>query len=468
MSRSPVALDAPRHRVEFDEPPKAHDAEALFKEARQRRRRRRAAAGAGLLITVLVVGGFVLVVGRGSAGPSHAGLGHHGSARSIAQSGQHTQTSAPLPVYPPAQMIGSGGTALDWVATGNALEISSDSGQTWRAVTPPQLHGVSASIDITSVDAIGANDLWVVISDVPGLVAQPNNGSSRGEGVDHSTDGGLSWSFVALPGCLQNCGPISLSMVDAQSGFAVASGILQGDSSLVFSTHDGGSTWTQIATMPSLGGVEVGGPLQDSQLLFTSDLDGWAVPGVSGGAPGEPQTSGGVIYRTTDGGVSWSGVSGLPAGLQYTLPHFFGPQDAVTLATKGTQGDNDPAVLVTQNGGTTWTRHPLPAFEGAQFQPGSFATRFAVVGLLNWKVDTGSKLYETTDGGKTWTSFRPRPKVGVGDVEGIDFSSPNFGMAIEQNPVCFTQAVVGRASYECYPVLTLTSDGGRRWTPAKL
>jgi photosystem II stability/assembly factor-like uncharacterized protein len=370
-------------------------------------------------------------------------------------------------VYPPAQKIGTAGGALAWVATGNALEISSNAGQTWRAVTPPTLHGVTASIDITAVDAIGTNDLWVAIYDVPGLVLLPNDGSNRGAGIEHSTDGGLSWTFIALPGCLQSCGPISLSMVDAQNGFAVAGG-LQGQRALVFSTHDGGMTWTQIATMPSLGGVDVGGPLEGSQLLFTSDLDGWAVPGPSGSTSSERQAPGGVIYRTTDGGLSWSVASGLPAALQYTLPKFFGPQDAVTLATEGTQGDRDPAVFATQDGGTTWTRYRLPAFVGAHFQPGSFATRFAAVGLLNWKVDTGSKLYETTDGGKTWTSSTPRPKVGLGDVEGIDFSSPSLGMAIEQNPVCFTKAAVGVASYECYPVLTLTSDGGRQWTPAKL
>jgi photosystem II stability/assembly factor-like uncharacterized protein len=467
MNKTAAAFDAPPREIASDSPPPTHDAESLFKEARRRRRRRRAAATAGVLFVVAIVVVSVLETGRGSTGPSRVGQGHPRSPQPVAQPGHHAPTAAtPLPVYPPAQMIGTTGSSLAWAATGATLEISSDAGQTWRTVTPPTLQGVSVSIKITAVDAIGTDALWVGIYDVPGLVV-PNGGSSRGEGIDHSIDGGKSWSFITLPSCLQECGPISLSMVDAQNGFAVASGV-QGQSALVFSTHDGGTTWTQIATMPSLGGVDVGGPLEGSQLLFTSDLDGWAVPGPSDGTSSEPQSPGGVIYRTTDGGLSWSAVSGLPVGLHYTLPVFFGPQDAVTLATEGTQGDQDPAVFATQDGGTTWTRYPIPAFVGSQFQPGSFTTRFAAVGLLNWKVDTGSKLYETTDGGKTWTSSKPRPKVGLGDVAGIEFSSPSFGMAIEQNPVCFTKAAVGSASYECYPVLTITSDGGRQWTPAKL
>ena len=424
------------------------------------------ALAAGVLIVVVIVLGFELMAGRGATGPGRGGHGHPGSPPPVAQSQHHPETAASLPVYPPAQTVGAADSQIAWVATGSALEISSDGGRTWRDVTPPALHGVTVSVDISAVDAIGTSDLWVGISDVPGLVI-PNNGSSRGGGIEQSTDGGRSWSLITLPGCQQSCGPISMSMVNAESGFAVAS-VFQGGGSLVFSTNDGGSTWTRIATMPNLGGVNIGGPLEGSQLLFTSDLNGWAVPGQSDGSSSAPQTPGGVIYRTTDGGLSWSAVPGLRPGLQYTLPEFFGPQDGVTLATERTQGDKDPAVFATQDGGETWTRYPIPAFVGANFQPGSVATRFAAVGLLSWRIDTGSRLYETTNGGKSWISFRPLPTVDVGDLEGMEFSSPSFGMAIEQNPVCFTKAIAHQFSYNCYPVLTVTSDGGRQWTPAKL
>jgi photosystem II stability/assembly factor-like uncharacterized protein len=219
--------------------------------------------------------------------------------------------------------------------------------------------------------------------------------------------------------------------------------------------------------MPSLGGVDVGGPLEGSQLVFTSSLDGWAVPGTYPAYNQSQPTPGGVIYRTTDGGLSWSAVPGLPSGLQYTLPAFFGAQDAVTLATKGTSYDQDPVAFVTQDGGATWTGYPIPVFEGSQFQPGSVATRFAAVGPLQWTIDVGSELYETVNGGKTWQSFKPTPHLGVGDVEGITFASRSFALALEQNPVCFNKAI-SDTGYECFPVLTTTSNGGRSWTPANL
>ena len=47
----------------------------------------------------------------------------------------------------------------------------------------PTWRGYCVSQDVTAVDAVGTDDLWVVITDVPGLVT-PNGGSSRGEGIE--------------------------------------------------------------------------------------------------------------------------------------------------------------------------------------------------------------------------------------------------------------------------------------------
>jgi photosystem II stability/assembly factor-like uncharacterized protein len=465
MTKVPL-LEAETPDTHLDSTPFTSDVEALFREARRRRRRRRAAASAGLVCIVAVVLGSVwLAAGGGSNGRRGADTRHQRPPHAAAQSKQSTHAAGPLPVYPPAQVIGVANNELDWAATGDSVKVTSDGGRSWQTATPPTLHGVTVSIHITALAAVGTEDLWVAIYDVPGLASQPNNGSSRGEGIERSTDGGQSWSFVSPPGCLQTCGPLSLSMVDSENGYAVASGA-QGQGSPLFSTHDGGATWTQIATMPSLGGVAVGGPLEGSQLVFTNNLDGWAVPGTYPSYNQPQQTPGGVIYRTTDGGFSWSAVDGLPRGLQYTLPAFFGTQVAVTLATKGTNYDRDPVVFVTHDAGATWTGYPIPIFEGSQFQPGSVATRFAAVGPLHWRIDVGSLLYETTDAGKTWRSIKPTPAVGVGDAEGVTFASPSFGLAIEQNPVCFSKAALDQPDYNCYPVLTTTSDGGRSWTPA--
>jgi hypothetical protein len=237
MTKVPL-LESKIHEMDPGAAPLPTDTEALFREARRRRRRRRAVACAGIVVIAAIVVGSVLVAGGGSNGPGKAATGHLGPPHAAVQSRQHTQTASPLPVYPPAQTIGVADNQLAWVTTGDSFEITSNGGKSWQTITPPTLHGVTVSIHITAVAAIGTNNLWVAISDVPGLVQQPNDASSRGEGIERSTDGGRTWSFISLPGCLQTCGPISVSMVDAQNGFAVASSA-QGQRSPVFSTHDG-------------------------------------------------------------------------------------------------------------------------------------------------------------------------------------------------------------------------------------
>jgi hypothetical protein len=60
---------------------------------------------------------------------------------------------------------------------------------------------------------------------------------------------------------------------------------------------------------------------------------------------------------------------------------------------------------------------------------------------------------------------KPTPAVGVGNVLGLVFSSSSQGLALGQQPNC--AALTGEGTY-CGEVLTVTTDGGRHWNPAKL
>lgn len=449
--------------VVLDRPPVAGtDPEALFEEARRRRRRRRL-VGFCVILAAAALASAAGIWASGSSKRPTAGVGHRHPGVSGPPARSKRRGGTVSAEYSPAQSMGRADGALAWVATGSTLEITSDGGLVWRTITPPNLSGVSVSQDVTAVNAVGTDDLWVVITDVPGLVT-PNGGSSRGEGIDESTDGGKSWVFVSLPGCIQNCGPIALSMVDVENGYAVTDGV-DGGRGLVFSTQNGGASWARISTIPSLNGVEVSGPIEQSQLLFTSAFDGWAVPGPTFDPSTNSQVAGGTIYHTTDGGALWSAVPGLPSGRQYTLPEFFGSQNVVTLGTRASGAG--PTVYVSDNGGSTWSSHMVPAFLGSQFSPGGIAYRFAAVGPRDWKIDVGSELYQTANSGTTWTAVKPHPAVGVGNVMAIVFSSPTKGMALGVQPSCPTPSAISQTTY-CGQVLTVTTDGGVHWEPAKL
>lgn len=443
------------------------EAEALIREARRRQHRRWAlVAGIVVLTAALVVAGLSLS-GDGSTG--RPGPGPQRNPVPAGSANRQENNGGPVGApYPPAQSMGLTGGALIWATTGDSLEISADAGSTWRAVTPPNLTGVTVSEHITALDAVGTADLWAVLEDVPGLVpyGASINGSDRGQGIDRSTDGGRSWNFVALPGCLQTCGPVSLSFVDASHGFAATSPPT-GDSTL-FTTQDGGATWTPVAAMPNLGSVVVDGPISQPQLLFTTTLDGWAVTGPPDyGLPGQPTDTGGALYGTTDGGHSWSRVPGLPSDLHYALPAFFGPQQGVTVATRGTKSAAGAEAYVTEDGGASWTGQALPEFPGAGFEPGDIQTRFSAIGPLSWRIDVGSRLYETDDGGATWTTLTPAPRLTLGAVSSVAFSSQADGMAIGDLPWCSPSTIDGTPEAVCYQTLIVTSDGGLRWHPAQ-
>src|SRR5262249_51008084 len=105
----------------------------------------------------------------------------------------------------------------------------------------------------------------------------------------------------------------------------------------LYRTTDGGQTWSRIVTLAT--GLDHP-DLEDVGLPFFLDEQyGW-VPvccGATGaGAPGE------FLYRTTDGGRSWTNSAGGPDMIRFATPtHGYG-----TTAT---------ALLGTQDGGLHWS-----------------------------------------------------------------------------------------------------------------
>ena len=313
----------------FGSGPPSDEAEALFKEARRRRRRRWTIAVVALVVALVATVVGLALSGGGTTKPP--GKTATGGPRGV-QAGPGPDGGAGLVGFtPPAvELMGQADSQLVWAAGIKGLYLSGDSGATWHTVTPPNLANQYVAERVTTLSAVGENDLWLVLEDVPGLVpfAQSKDGSDRGEGIDRSTDGGRTWTFSPLPGCLQLCGAISLSFADSLHGFAVVAADPEtplGQPAMLFTTQDGGASWQRSATPPDLAGVVVGGPAPVPQLVFTSALNGWAVTGSLEGPDASTVDQGGVVFRTTDGGTTWSAAAGLPSG-SMTLPTFFGPQ----------------------------------------------------------------------------------------------------------------------------------------------
>jgi hypothetical protein len=164
----------------------------------------------------------------------------------------------------------------------------------------------------------------------------------NGYGVDafYSSDGGMSWTEVSVPGGIATL----LSVSCGSANDCVAGGVGGGVAAF---TSDGGLSWSPAAPSAEM-----------SEIQFVSCSTAADCVGVGGGAP-----SGSGFY-TTDGGDIWSqssGLAGVPAGPGGSTP----PKiwDLVGLSCPGIKFcmavgmnlDGNPAEVITSDGGRSWS-----------------------------------------------------------------------------------------------------------------
>jgi len=243
-------------------------------------------------------------------------------------------------------------------------------------------------------------------------------GGSDGQGngiILRTTDGGLNWtSWInqmpsGRPGYINI---YSICLTDTNTGTAVG-GTSDGSRyhGTIFRTTDGGITWTSQTSGTGFYIYSVG---------FTDTNTGTMVG------------DGGTILRTTDGGANWTRQS---SGT--TLPlHGVLFTDASTGTAVGASG----IILRTTNGGTNWTSQTI----GTMYGLSSVSFTDANTGTAVGGGYPNATILHTTNGGVNWTS-QPNPAI---------YSLYN---------VCFTDANTGTAVGQ-YGTIIRTTDGGTNWT----
>lgn len=288
----------------------------------------------------------------------------------------------------------------------NGPSVTSDGGGTWRDVPPPGLPAISTGVG-AAMCALDAQHAWMTWP----------AGTSEG-GADHlllfmTSDGGRSWLQQATFPFNDVNGSAMLEFIDPRNGWLLTDST--GERTF-YATQDGGGTWTRIsAALPATAPLEI-------------DALGCALTGMT-------------FLNPQRGWITWD-CSRAPGAGSPTV----GPQRGV-----GTI-DTSRVVIVSNDGGRTWSNLDLPDLSGGSGEQcaaeAPVFTNDSGVMVLNCNGITGSAVYDTSDGGATWARY-------AGPANSVPLAQIRFGDAYSGYAL-----LADSGSNDLY----LTHDGGRHWS----
>ena len=299
---------------------------------------------------------------------------------------------AVAPSNPDVIYVGSGaGIIRPDLAIGDGMYKSTDNGRTWQHLGLRDSQMIAA----IAVDPANADRLFVAVLGHP-------YGPNAERGVFRSTDGGRTFEKVLYKDEYTSANEVLLDPKDPQVVYATLwaqqQSFIEGqgfaDAGMgIFKSTDGGTTWTQLSSgLPAILQANIAVSPSDPNILYGAIAPGQGPIGfyksTDGGAhwfeaikgPGAPAgraqdmrplarigggdlptvtidpkdpnvvyTASTVMWRTTDGGLTWSAVRGAPGGDDYQRI-WINPTDPSIIFAVADQG-----AVVSANRGTSWS-----------------------------------------------------------------------------------------------------------------
>jgi len=251
---------------------------------------------------------------------------------------------------------------------------TSDGGNTW------EYQAGAGSNNLTNIDAPDTLNIWAV--------------GDWERTVLHSRDGGLTWEHQMVG---EGYGYLwDVSFADSLNGATV------GGSGIIYTTIDGGRTWTQRSAGPfAWYGVE-----------WVTPLKGWIV-----------DVNSGVIKYTSDGGDTWT--------TQYSGIHFYDVMflnDSLGWACGFTSGYSKVAKTTD---GQNWTSYTIPTYR--------ILTSIDFLSPdIGFVVGEDGEIYKSIDGGVTWASLA-NDTVGTNNLYKVDFIDSLNGWIISPGKIFRTR-----------------------------
>lgn len=315
---------------------------------------------------------------------AQAGIGHW------ATSGPYGEYISVLAGHPTDSLIVYAGTGLG-IVNGSGIYKSTDAGRTWRKLP----FGTQ-------------NAFWAIVVDSSGVIYA----SADSMGVYHSSDGGMTWDRRVNG--LGDRAITALALDLSHPNVLFAGGLQNG----VYKTTDFGMSWSST----SLGGIWV-----------------YSIMVYPGGPDTVFATSNNRVYRSSDGGATWSSILDTVGGVIAPAPS--NPSILYVWSDNGYR-----CVWRSNDGGRHWIRHAVPSHPGlsslALLVDPAFKDSLLVGGGFFPAGGLYGQLWKSTDGGISWTQLM----LGDMPIQSL--------LALPQGDV-----LVGSIG----PGVHRTTDGGATW-----
>ena len=275
---------------------------------------------------------------------------------------------------------------------------TTDYGRTWMPIFDDQPTGSVGSI------AVALSDPNIVYVGSGEGLQRPD--LSIGDGIYKSTDAGKTWIHLGLRDG-QQIPQIAVDPRDANHLLVAVAGHPYGPNEErgIFRSVDGGQTFEKVLFKDeNIGGADVLIHPTDSKIAYASLWESRQGPWENGVWNG----GGGGIFKSSDGGKTWTQLSGgLPQGIiQANLAISPSSPNRLFASVAGTTGVN---LYRSDDAGKTWAiatsdTRPAGRIGGGDLPVPRFDPKNPDV-----IYSASTVCWKSVDGGKTWTAFRGAP-----------------------------------------------------------
>jgi len=299
------------------------------------------------------------------------------------------------------------------------------------------------SAGIRYMDAVSTTAMWA-----SGYDGTTGNTSRNYCWVTRTNDGGATflaapvWSSVTTP-VMGDTSLYAISNIDAMSGTTAWVGaykkISGGSQGGIFKTTNGGANWVNMTSAAMYTNAT---SFCNYVFFLTPNV------GISAGDPNPSSANEHDIWRSTDGGTTWTQVPG--ANIPNAVSGEYGITNVYEKfgSNHAWLGTNKGRVFYTTDAGVTWnvtTVNSSNTISDVAFYDAMNGLAMTYVGTT-----TNSAVYNTNDGGVTWNllpTASTNPDYGRNDVCGIPGTS------------WFASCGAGNGN----TLLSFSSDNGNTW-----